>query len=203
MRRVPASVITRPEQLATLISPVRQEILDLLSGTGAVSLSELASALGRPADGLYYHVRRLQGAGLVVPAGSRRLGRRSEALIRCAAPRFSLRYSNRDPRSDAAIVAIVSSMLRLGARDFRRAFADPANAREGPRRELWALRATGWLSPARVAEVNRRVKDLHASVSGSRKGGRLFGITVILTPLDHHARRTRSRPARARKGASR
>jgi len=189
--------ITRPDQLAAIVSPLRQEILDVMARLGVASLADIASTLGRPADGLYYHVRVLLRVGLLRPAGSRTTGARTEALVRAAASEFALRYAGSPPKEARAATAIVGSMLRLGTRDFRRGLLGPGNVLDGPRREVWALRSTGWLSPREVAGVNRRIRALNQAVRSTSqgKGKRLYAVTILLTPLD---RRPRRRPASAR-----
>src|SRR5260221_8747620 len=89
--------ITRLDQMSALASPVRQEVLDVLARVGTASLGEIAAALGRPADGLYYHVRALQKVGLAHAAGSRTRAGRREALDCAAAPQFALRYAASPP----------------------------------------------------------------------------------------------------------
>jgi hypothetical protein len=173
-------VIATPPQLAAIRSAARQEILDVLSRMGTASIAEIGVALGRQADALYYHLRELVRVRLVVRSLRRRAGR-EEALFRTVAPMLELRYGSPEtPR-------IISSMLRLGARDFRRAFASSARA-AGPRRELWALRTTGWLTPSGVAGVNRSMRALRDAVSKPRRRGRLYAITIVLTPIDRSRR---------------
>lgn len=167
-------------QQAVLASPARQEILDVLSRMGTASIAEVAAALGRPADALYYHLRELVRVRLVVRSVRKRAGR-VEACFRTVAPMLELDYSSPEtPR-------IIGSMLRLGTRDFRRAFALGAST-SGPRRELWALRTTGWLTPHDIAGVNRRMRALRDAVSKPRRRGRLYAVTVVLTPLDRPGR---------------
>jgi DNA-binding transcriptional ArsR family regulator len=174
--------IATPAQAAALVSPVRQEILDVLARIGTASIAEIAETLGRPADALYYHLKQLVRVRLVVQSVRSR-GRRPEALYRTVAPMLALHYgSPLTPR-------IVGSMLRLGARDFRRAFARGGVPVMGPRRELWALRTTGWLTPAGVAGVNRSMRALRDTVSRPGRRGRLYAITILLTPLDRSRRR--------------
>jgi len=187
-------VITRHDQLAAIVSPLRQEILDVMARLGVASLAEVAAILGRSADGLYYHVRALLRVGLLRPAGSRRTGGpggRSEALVRAAASEFALRYAGSPPREAKAATAIVGSMMRLGTRDFHRGLLDPGNVLNGPGREVWALRSTGWLSRAEVAGVNRHIRALNEAVrsTGRGKGKRLYAVTILLTPLDRQPRR--------------
>lgn len=151
-------------------------------------MAELATALGRPADAIYYHLRLLKRAGLVMHAGNRNQGKRQEELFRTVSPDLKLEYKVGRAGNTREITAIVGSMLRLGARDFRRAFQKGDAKVSGSRRELWALRATGWLRPEEIVKVNRSIKSLAMAVSKPCGKGRLYSITVLLTPLDHRGR---------------
>jgi DNA-binding transcriptional ArsR family regulator len=193
MTRSERFVIREAPQLRALASATRQEILDVLARLGRASVAELAGALGRPADGIYYHLRVLQRVGLVVAEGEGAGGGRREALFRTPAPEMMLGY-DASPKGNAAPVSrIVASMLRLGIRDFRAAFATGGVRVNGPGRELWALRLTGWLKPSAVADLNRRIQGISRGMAKAQRGHRLYGITILLTPLDHRARKTRSR----------
>ena len=178
-------LIRSEKQLAALIAATRQEVVDVLEQVGTVSVGELAAALGRPADALYFHIRALMRVGLVRRAGYRLRSRDKEALYCTVAPELRLRYEPHRASNRKAVSAIISSMLRLATRDFRSAFQRDTVVVWGPCRELWGLRKTGRLSPTGLAEVNRRIKGLAKTVSASRKQGRLYAITVVLTPLDH------------------
>lgn len=182
------------KQLAALASAARQEIVDVLAEMGTVSIAELAATLGRPADALYFHVRRLTQVGLVRPEGYRSRGGRKEALYRTAEPELMLQYDPQHPATRKAVSAIVASMLRLGIRDFGRALQRGDVVVSGPQRELWALRATGRLSPKQIAGVNRSIQRLKDSVSNPQQRGRLYAVTILLTPLD----RSRSSDASAK-----
>lgn len=199
MTRQPHVMISRPEQLRALISPVRQELVDVLSRMGTASLAEIAAVLGRPADGLYYHVRLLVRVGLVFPAGSRTNGGRAEALFRAVAPQLALPYKTSPKGHVRAVTSIVASMLRLGIRDFRRASSRPGYRLRGPRRELWALRTTGWLASGEVKDVNTKILGLIRAVSQPRAQGKLYAVTILLTPLDHGAKRKAGRTAKPRR----
>ena len=171
--------------MAALKASARQEILDVLAPMGAVSVAELASALGRPADSLYYHIRILQKAGLVQTAGSRDNGVRVEALYCAVGTDLRLAYKSGAKGNAKNVTAIVDSMLRLTSRDFQKAFEDEETVVEGEQRELWATRTTGWLTEEQVAEVNRHISALVQTTTISSPGkGRLFALTTILTPLN-------------------
>jgi len=174
-------------QMRALAAPTRQEIVDVLPGMGTVSVAELAKALGRPADSLYYHLRALKKVGLVLGAGSRIRNGRPEALFRAVAPQMTLRYESGKDGNAAEINPIIASMMRIGTRDFRRAFHAGKAVVSGPHRELWALRNTGWLSRKQIAQVNRCIEKIRAILARTKRNGRLHAVTVLLTPLDRQA----------------
>ena len=183
-------VIQDRRQLVALASSARQEIVDVLPRLGAASVAEIADALGRPADGLYYHLRGLQRVGLVVEAGARRVRGRSEVLYRTIAQTLALRQEPRSIQSSRATGKIVASMLRLGIRDYRASIQDPDVRLSGDERELWALRTTGWLSMKQLGAVNALVRRMIHDVSRpSRKGSKLYAVTLLLTPLDYRHRK--------------
>jgi DNA-binding transcriptional ArsR family regulator len=204
-RARPPAVIDSLRQLRALISPARQDLIDTLHALGQASIAELAERLGRPADGLYYHVRALVAAGLVVEIGQRPAGRRDERLYSSLAPdrRLELRYRPTHAASATALRRLVGSMLRTAEREFRTGLARPGVVVQGRQRELWAARSRGWLSPAELERVNTLLTELGELLmrgpSSSRK--QLFNLTWLLAPADPRpARRGRTLASpRARK----
>jgi DNA-binding transcriptional ArsR family regulator len=185
MAKSRAHLIRSDKQLAALAAAARQEIVDVLEQMGTVSVAELAAALGRPADSLYFHLRTLTRVGLVRNAGYRARPGGKEALYRTAAPELRVQYEPRDAANRKAVSAIAASMLRLAIRDFRRSFQLGNVLVSGAHRELWSLRKVGRLSRAQLAQLNHRIKGLVQEVSSPRGQGRLYAVTLILTPLDH------------------
>lgn len=199
MGKIPARHVIRTEkQLAVLACAARQEIVDVLAEMGTVSVAEIAAALGRPADALYFHLRVLKESGLVKQAGYRVREGRKEALYRTVARELALHYEPQSGNNRRAVTAIVSSMLRLGTRDFARAFRRGDVVVSGPHREIWAARKTGRLSRAEMPRVNRSIQQVLDAVSKPNANGRLYGITVILTPLDHRGRGPRQSEVKKR-----
>jgi DNA-binding transcriptional ArsR family regulator len=190
--------IAHPRQLRAVASPVRQEVLDLLARAGPMSAAELGRLLQRPADGLYYHLRALGKVGLIAEEPGPSANGRSEARFRTVAAEPALRHDPSPKGNSKQVTAIVASMLRLGARDFRAAAARTDVRTEGARRELWALRAVGWLSPADLAGVNAKMQGLRDAVARRPAGGQLYGVTILLTPLSHRGRKPQRRPRAAR-----
>jgi len=186
-------LIRSEKQLAALRAAARQEIVDVLAQLGTVSVAELAAALSRPADALYFHLRALSRARLVRNAGYRSRPGGKEALYCTVAPDLKLQYEPRNAPNRRAVSGIVASMLRLAIRDFRGAFQRGTVVVSGPRRELWALRKAGRFSATQLAQVNRRIQGLADAVCAPRRRGRLYAVTVVLTPLDHRRKADRTK----------
>ena len=188
--------IERLPQLKALVSPVRQDIVDTLQSLGTASTTDLAEQLGRPADGLYYHVRALLKAGLVVPAGNRPQGGRMEALYRTAAPEQGLKLNYEQPGRSAKLTLerLVASMLRTANRNFREALERPEVVSEGSVRELWAARGKGWVTQTELRRVNALLRELGDLLTQRRspRRDRLLSLTFVLAPA-------RKRPSRRRR----
>jgi DNA-binding transcriptional ArsR family regulator len=190
-----------------LAAAARQEIVDVLEQIGTVSVTELAAALGRPADALYFHLRALTRVGLVRKVGARARPGGTEALYCTVKSQLQLHYEPQNAGNRRAVSAIVASMLRLANRDFRRSFQQRQVVVSGGHRELWAWRKVGRLSHAQLGGLNQRIQGLAQTVSASRGGGRLYAVTVMLTPLDHRnnadgstmPKPRKARPAKGRK----
>jgi len=196
-----ARLVRRITQLKALAAAARQEIVDVLEQMGTVTVAELADALGRPADALYFHLRTLVRVGLVRRAGYRARPGGKEALYRTVSPALQLCYEPRNAGNRDAVSRIVASMLRLANRDFQRSFRPGRVVVSGAHRELWAWRKVGRLSLEQVGRLNQRVQGLAEEVSATRGDGRLYAVTLILTPLDHRndaAESTTRRPPGAR-----
>jgi len=184
-RKPPRFFIRDARQIAALKAASRQEVMDVLATMGTVSIAELAVALGRPADSLYYHIRILHRVGLVQASGSRDSGGRAEKLYRAVSSYLRLDYVPGKKGNAKGVAPIVDSMLRLTSRDFKQAFRDEKVAVDGPQRELWANRSTGWLTRKQVAEINRHIAAmLRITVASPPKDDkRLFALTMVLIPL--------------------
>lgn len=178
-------IIQSKEQMAALKAPTRQEILDVLAPMGDASIAEIAVALGRPADSLYYHMRILQKSGLVLAAGERTTGTHREALFRTPSPDMRLAYEPGPKGNARNVTPIVDAMLRLTARDVVEGFQDEGVVVAGDNRELWATRTTSWLTVQELMKVNLYIAKLRNVTTQSPAGnGRLFGLTMVLTPLN-------------------
>jgi DNA-binding transcriptional ArsR family regulator len=199
-----SGLIADPSAITVLASPVRQELVDTVEALGGVAtIAELAEQLGRPADGLYYHVEILRRAGLLVAAAERR-SRAGRNERRYGTPtrggkKLALVYQPHDTRNATAVRGVVGSMLRIARRDFDRALTGDVTV-DGPRRELWAARGTGWVSDAELAEINRLLIQLSGHLRRPRGGPRqrLISLCFVVAPMPVRPKRRQVASARPR-----
>jgi DNA-binding transcriptional ArsR family regulator len=179
------------EGIRLLGSAVRLDLLDYLESTGPATVSELAGALGRPADTLYYHIRLLRAAGILVRCdgdGKDREGR--GMLLDLSSDNAAVRY-RQQPEIVEALADMVSTLLRNTGRRFRAAMAGEAGdvSLEGPRRNVWAARVRGRLTEEELREVNEAIERVVAIFHRGRERrgtpvhGRLHEVSMVLVPL--------------------
>ncbi len=188
-------LIKRPDQIATLESAVRQEIVDTIQAAGPLAAPEISALMGRPADALYYHLKRLVRVGLLVVRATRRAGRRDEAVYDLAGHPLVLDYPLSTEGREHPLSRLVRSMLRTGERDFRAAVGTDQARPDGDRRNLWAGRRHAWLSPRDLERVNGLVDQLVAIMTRARKpaNGELCTLTLLLAPRISRAGRRQPR----------
>lgn len=182
--------IEKEKQLVALKSPVRQEIIDAVSADGPGTIAQIGAMLGRPADALYYHIRRLESVGLLVETGRRRAGKRFEAIYDLPARDMRVRYDLGNRKLMERLIDAVSGMLRLSDRDFRGGTELPNAVGEGSGRNLWAGRTKAWLTKTEVRQVRQHVEailDIMHKGRRTRHAG-LHAFTWVLTPLDENTR---------------
>lgn len=186
---MPRRQIRDPAQIRLLTSAVRQEIVDTLAVLGGeASVAEMAEQLGRPADGLYYHLHALVDGGLIAEAlgGDERRFR----LAGGAAP-LRLAYDLSPGGNGPELVAFAHALLQIASRDFEAAVSAGAAVVEGTGRELWVSRNKGWLSREELAEVLQLLERLSQLTSQPKAPGRtrLTSLAFSLAPLSARPKR--------------
>lgn len=154
--------VEQPAQLKALAAPARQEIIDCLTLLGPATIAEIAEQLGRPADALYFHVKRLLRVGLVVEVARQKSGRQVMAQYDVVAKRLVLRYR---PATQREVLRILRAATRMGERDFALAYPERAEHQREGQRDLWAGRSKGWLAPSDIARINRLLNQLFQVLS--------------------------------------
>ena len=187
-KRAEHGVIERGAALTALVSTVRQEIVDTIEALGgAAAVADIAAQLGRPADGIYYHVRRLADSGVLregADPGDGR-GRRYRTAAQ-SGKRVRLRYGRASRADNATVARVVGGLLRTAERDFGRALRSGTANGEGPLRDLWAARLKGWVGSAELREINRLLARLGELLQQPRapQRGRLITLAWLLAPID-------------------
>lgn len=177
-------LVADPDTIALLASGVRQELVDSLESLGGeAEAAELARELGRPVDGLYYHLDRLARAGLldVLDAG----GSRRYRLRTRPGEILGLDYRSGGAEAEQATGKVVEAMLKIAGRDFRAALQRADTVVDGPLRELWAARGRGWVDADELAEINALLARLSDLLHRPRAAGRdhLLSLCFVLAPL--------------------
>ncbi|MHC5005271.1 MAG: helix-turn-helix domain-containing protein [Planctomycetota bacterium] len=145
-----------PAQRRALTSPLRLEILEHFLGA-PMSVADLAARMGRRPDSLYYHVRTLADVGLLVPAGTRKRGKRDEALYQLVAPTIEMAGDLDDPAViDDALKAFAAGW-RAAERELRDALESGRPRTRGHRRNHLCIRQRCCLRPKALEQVNRHL----------------------------------------------
>lgn len=182
-------------QVRLLSSAVRQEMVDTLAALGGeAGVADLAEELGRPADGLYYHLRALVAGGLVEELPKEGNERRFRLAGEGNRP-LRLAYELGPGGNAAELRAFAEGLLQIAGRDFQEALESGDAVVVGPGRELWASRNKGWLSPDDLREVNALLARLGELTSQPKADGRdrLASFAFVLAPVTPRARRRTSR----------
>jgi DNA-binding transcriptional ArsR family regulator len=199
-RKAPTNgIVEDPKKIAVFATPIRVELVTAMQALGgSATVAELAMQLGRPADGLYYHLRALVRGGLLEECAG--TNGRSYRLTIPAGQSMRLRYKPGPTANAKAVAKVATSMSRLAQRDFLRALSEPGTVAEGASRELWVARLRGWVDANELAEVNRILRRLAELLLATRPtgGGKLVALHWILAPLGARPVRRTEVKARSR-----
>lgn len=199
MPRPALHLIANPKSWAVLIAPVRLEIVEAMRMIAPCSIAEIATSLDRPADALYRHVEKLRRAGVVVDAGARRSGRRTEQVFDLVADDVRPGFREVNPRAaNRAYNDTVQSILKIASRTARDSAAASQLVGAGDERSLVAKIEHAWLTHEEFLAVRAMmmgIKEFMDSRKGRREG-RLYCAAFLALPV------TRKRGARVRKDAA-
>lgn len=188
--------IRDPRQTRALASPVRQEILDAIEGSGPCTVAQVAEHLARPADGLYFHVRALEKAGLLRRTGETGEGRSRAGVFDVPARPVRLDYAGGGRTRTRRLGPVLDCLLRLARRDTARALASGDAVVDGPARDLWVARVRGRVSQRDLERINALLAECMGIVRDARcdDGGQPIALAFALTPQTPERRPPRDRP---------
>jgi DNA-binding transcriptional ArsR family regulator len=176
--------VERLTELRALASPGAAQVLDALRALGRGSVNELALHLGRPAESLYYHVRKLERAGLVVEVERRPTGRRPEAVYEPVAPVLRVDSSRRTPAWRRESARVVRGRMRAVERALLAGLDDPETQREGPQRQLGIRHARVRLGRRGLARLNAKLEELAELLEEEQRAGEgeVYHVLTALAP---------------------
>jgi hypothetical protein len=175
-------------QMEELASAVRQDIVDAVVGMGRCTVRELAEALGRPMDGLYYHVRRLVEAELLREERSAS-GEGDTVLVSPTRGVMRLVYDPPSPGRHKVLRRIVGAVLRSAERDFADALGTARAHCSGRLRNLNVSRQRPWLTASDLAELNALLAQAQAICARPRtpdssESYSMHSFTFVMAPLE-------------------
>ena len=164
--------LTRPDQVKALSHPLRTTILGLLHERAA-TVTELATAVGRPKSTVAHHVKVLGDAGLVQVVRTRRVRAIEERFYGRTARMFYVSVE-RDSGGDD---------MPRDFNDFEVAARESATAYEGGK--LWGFIRHARISETQASEFWERMAELVDEFDQlPRSGGTMYGFAVGVYPTD-------------------
>jgi DNA-binding transcriptional ArsR family regulator len=178
-------VIRDAAVLRALRTPLRQEILCAMDAADAVSVRDIAAALGRKPASLYYHVHDLARVGLVREAGTRPAGRRTEVLYEPAAQRIVIDRTVRTPAFLAALEDLERATLRTSERELFAARAGDPTGACSPGEPGTLLRLTARLSKSDAVAARARLGEFLSFLEerNDANAGEAYSFTGVLVGL--------------------
>lgn len=152
--------ILEPEKLECLVSTTRMDIVDHLAGRGAMSIKEIASAVGKKPSALYHHIDKLLESELICEEGSRTVNRRQEKLYATPSRRMRLKKALAQPQNGEVMHRVVGALARQAERDFARGQADESATADGEARNLGFYRMVAKPGPERLARINALLEEI-------------------------------------------
>jgi DNA-binding transcriptional ArsR family regulator len=187
-------VVSSPKQLQVIASPGREEIIDMVALIGPCRITELASVVGRSRNSLYYHVRALRDAGLLLETHRSGEGVRTTAYYDVPGRPLSVRFDLSTPSRRRAVLTLARTRIRSAARGFERACKPGVVTLKGPRQDLRVTHLKGWLSDNELEETNRLLERLVELVGSTERGAtkkrKSYEITFVLAPVNTAARQS-------------
>jgi DNA-binding transcriptional ArsR family regulator len=164
--------LTTPAQLRAIADPLRSSLLDLVLERAA-SVSELATAVGRPKSTVAHHVGVLAGAGLLRVVRTRRVRAIDERYYGRSARMFYVGLGRRTPDGVP---------LPPDFNDFEVAAKESVAAYEAGQMRSFIRHAR--IPEERAAEFWKRVDEvIHEFDRLARSGDTVYGFAVGLYPM--------------------
>ena len=166
-------------------SAVRLEILVFMIMIGPCGIRELAELMDRPADGLYHHMRKLVGAGLVVEACTRKVGTQTEVVYQTAATDITIDRNIKRKRTRDRVIRLFRTIMQHAQRTMETALRSGKAVLEKDNQNVKLSWLTTWLDDRQLAEIREHQEAIDTILrEGLRqRKGQLFAVLTYLAPL--------------------
>ncbi|QDU69759.1 hypothetical protein [Engelhardtia mirabilis] len=163
MAKTPEPVrLSGVDQLRAARSPVAHQVISVMERLRRASVAELAEHTAVPAGSLYYHVRRLVGAGALRACERRSTGGRDEVVYELTGSEVVLEADPGDAEATEEFRRTLRTRFRALERGYLGALEQPGTVRRGRGRNLSLHQHQARLSTADRDELQRRIADLEA-----------------------------------------
>jgi DNA-binding transcriptional ArsR family regulator len=177
-------VVRDMAQMEAMVSPQRHQIMRTLSAYGVASIKEIAVQLERSPESLYYHFRALEKVGLLIGAGTREVGGRSEALYSTVAKQLLTDAKSTAPKYLDALQRAASALLRLAERQLT-AELDFMEETRTVRSVAFRIQQTNArLTPEASAKLSKKIDDaMRFLEENDRPDGEMISVTIASSPI--------------------
>ena len=185
MSRNARHLIGTPRQVRAMAGALQNQVLATLERLGPSSAREVAEHLDLQAESLYYHLRRLVAAGLLVEAGQRPTRRRPETLYAVPGRELILDPDNQHPAFLEALARVQRSLLSMATRLYARALRRGTGIRSGRRRNLCVIQQNARLGARDQAVLNRKLEDVASFMAAHDNPdvAAFVSLTISMSPL--------------------
>lgn len=178
-------LVDRPEQVRALASPTAHQIVCVMERLRRATVAEIARHTGVEAGSLYYHVRRLQEAGVLAEHGRRKTGGRDEVVYELPGSEVVFSPEASSPGFLRELRRAIRMRLRYVERAMLAALGRPGTVRRRRGRNLSLHQHHARLRPARRAELYRRIEELEAFLMehDDPSVGEFLSVTIAILPV--------------------
>ena len=179
-------VLQSAEQIRALAASATHDAFVGLLTIGEGSIAQIAEVIQKTPHSLYHHIDKLLAVGLILEAGERRSGARTEKIYRPVAHLFEADQSNNDPDYLTALADNSRAQHRRAGQAITDAFQKGWVKRKAGEENLVSLQITVPLNEKQrqelVARMNQLVEDFSSGLDADAAAqGHL--VTVSLAPL--------------------
>ena len=176
--------ISRLDQVKTLTSPIRHDIVDRLTALGPLSVRALADALGRKPTAIYRHLVALQKTGLVLASEVTGARGRPAMIYRPAAPVLRLARAARIKSNQRPMAKIARALARQAAREYGAAFKSNNWTIDSPKRNHWVSEVLTAPSAKKLAKINALLDELSELIwTPDPNPGQPLRVTLFMSPV--------------------